>query len=203
MTALLASWAIALGADSSALTVPWHDDEGQVAYVDLQAHPEHIDEIPEARENPVLAHVLASLNAPESPWATAKCDRWELDEDDLETASLDLDHEPDFAQAGTGSYIDLYHRDGKLFASLPQHRDLLQRLVLAASGPNPVAILELTLRRCIAEGAEGYAITAFLYAIGEEAAQAQANWAVALAALAQILLESPIAGGDRMKDAGE
>jgi hypothetical protein len=203
MTALLASWAIALGADSPVLTVPWHDKDGNVAYVDLKSHPERIDNIPEARENPVLADVLATLNAPESPWVTAKCDRWELDEDDLETAALDL--ELALAQAGIGSYIDFYHRDARLFASLEHHRDLLQRLTLAEGigGGNPKAILELTLRRCIAVGAEGYAITAFLYAIGDDAAQAQANWADALTALTRILLDTASAGGDRMKDAGE
>ncbi len=77
---MTAAWAIALGADSPVLAVPWCDndggDDGRAAYVDLRAHPERIGEIPEARENPVLAHVLARLNAPESPWATAKCDRW-------------------------------------------------------------------------------------------------------------------------------
>lgn len=190
MTALLANWAIALGADSPVLTVPWHDEDGQVAYVDLRTHPERIDDISEARENPVLAHVLATLNAPGWPWTTAKCDRWELEEDDLETAALDL--ELDLAPAGIGSYIDLYHRDAKVFASLQHHRDLLQRLTLAAGlgGGQPKAILELTLRRCIAVGAEGYAITAFLYAVGEDAVQAQANWVAALATLAHILLSS-------------
>jgi hypothetical protein len=182
-----ATWAIAFGAESPVLAVPWHDDDGRIAYIDLRAQPERIGEIPEARENPVLAHVLARLNALESPWATAKCDRWPLDEDDLQAAALHLDL--DGAQAGIGSYIDLYHRDAAKFASLEDHRDLLQRLTRAAekSGP-PAAMLELTLRHCIAEGAEGYAITAFLHAVGEDAARAQTNWEAALAALAQILL---------------
>jgi hypothetical protein len=182
-----ATWAISLGEDSPALAVPWHDDGGSVAYVDLRAYPERIGEIPEARENPVLARVLAMLNATESPWATAKCDRWALDEDDLQAAALHLDL--DAAQAGTGSYIDLYLRNSAGFASLEGHRDLLQRLTRAAEGSGPPeAMLELTLRHCVAQGVEGYAITAFLYAPGEDASHAQANWELALAALAQILL---------------
>lgn len=182
-----AEWTIALGAESPALAVPWHGDDARMAYVDLRAHPERISEIPETRKNPVLAHVLAILNAPESPWATAKCDRWELDEEDIETAALELDL--DDAQAGIGSYIDLYLRDAAEFASLEGHRDRLERLTRAAEGSEPTAaMLELTLRHCVAEGVEGYAITAFLYAIGEDAARAQAAWEAALTTLAHILL---------------
>jgi hypothetical protein len=196
-----AEWAIALGAESPVLAVPWHDTEGVAVYIDLRTQPERIGEIPEARENPVLAGVLVMLGAPESPWATAKCDRWALDEDDLEAAALHLDL--DAAQAGIGSYIDLYLRDQAEFTSLEGHRDLLERLTRTAEqdGP-PAAMLELTLRHCIVEGVEGYAITAFLYAVGEDASHAQASWELALTALMQILL-SEAAGGDRMKDAGE
>jgi hypothetical protein len=184
-----ATWAISLGEDSPALAVPWQDDAGHAVYVDLRAHPERLGEVPETRENPALARVLEHLNAPESPWATAKCDRWTLDEDDLQTAALELDL--DAAQAGIGSYIDVYHRNAEEFASLEGHRDLLQRLARAAEGSGPqAAMLELTLRRCVAEGVEGYAITAFLYAIGEDAAHAQVSWELALAALAQIFLNT-------------
>ncbi len=193
---MTATWAISLGEDSPALAVPWHDDNGSATHVDLRAHLERINEIPEARESPVLARVLAILNAPGSPWATAKCDRWTLDEDDLRAAALHMDLDP--AQAGIGSYIDLYLRDTAGFASLEAHRDLLQRLTsqAEASGP-PAAMLELTLRHCVAQEVEGYAITAFLYALGEDAARAQVNWELALTALAQILLsETP--RGDRM-----
>lgn len=186
-----ATWAIALGEDSPVLVVPWQDEDGRVAYVDLRAQPERIGEIPEARENPVLAHALARFNAPGSPWATAKCDRWALDEDDLSTAALDLDVES--AQAGIGSYIDFYYRDAARFASLEGHRELLQQLTRAAEAAAGAAILELVLRRCIVESAEGYAITAFLYAIGEDEAQAEAKWVAALATFTDILLSGDAA----------
>ncbi len=185
---MCASWAISLGEDSPVLTVPWKDNDSRVAYVDLRAHPERVSEIAEARENPALAQVLAHLNAPGSPWATAKCDRWPLDEDDLATAALD--HDVESAAAGIGSYIDLYHRDAARFVSLEHHRELLQQLTRAAEGIGgaPTAILELTLRHCVVEGAEGYAITAFLYAVGKDAVQAEAQWGAALATLTHILL---------------
>ena len=200
--AMHATWAISLGADSPVLTVPWQDATGRVEYVDLRARPDRIEDIPEARENPPLAKVLERLNAPGSPWATAKCDRWPLDDEDLEAASFDLAlaRSRSSAQAGIGSYIDFYHRDAAEFASLEHHRALVQRLTRSAEGlagdpvssvqrgVQPAAMLELTLRRCIAEGSEGYAITAFLYAIGEDEARAQTNWAAALATLTHILL---------------
>jgi len=197
--AMHATWALSLGPDSPVLTVPWHDDAGRVAYVNLRTCPGCIDDIPEAQENPPLAAVLQALNAPDSPWLTAKCDRWALDDDDLEAASFDLAlaRNRSFAQTGIGSYIDFYHRDAAEFASLEHHRELVKRLTRLAEGlaggavqrdGHPAAMLELTLRRCIAEGSDGYAITAFLYAIGEDAARAQANWAAALATLAHILL---------------
>ena len=211
--ALLAHWAIALAEDSPVLVVPWHDDAGRVAYIDLRAHPEHIHDIPEAGENPALARVLEVLNASGSPWATAKCDRWALDEDDLDTASFDLAlaRNRSVGHVGIGSYIDFYYREVKEFASLEHHRELLPRLTRRAEGfdeagvrrdGHPVVMLELTLRRCVAAGSEGYAITAFLYAIGEDAARAQANWEAALGTLAHILL-SGSAHSDRMKVAGE
>jgi len=196
-----ATWAISLAADSPVLVVPWHDDAGLAAYVDLCARPDCMEDIPEAVEHPSLARALAKLNAPDSPWLTAKCDRWTLDEDDLEAAALDLmlARTKGFAQAGIGSYIDIYHRNSAEFAALERHRDLLPQLTRVAEGlagegvqrdGHPAAMLELTLRRCIVEGREGYAITAFLYAIGENPARAEANWAAALAALTHILLKS-------------
>jgi hypothetical protein len=193
-----ATWSIALAADSPVLVVPWHDDAGRVAYVDLRACPDCIEKISEVRENPPLASLLVALNAPDSPWATAKCDRWTLDEDDLEAASFDLALARDrkSVQVGIGSYIDFYHRAEIEFTSLEHHRELLQRLTRAAERPGtqqdsqPSAMLELMLRHCIADGREGYAITAFLYAIGEDAVRAQENWAASLAALQHILLSS-------------
>jgi len=204
--AIRAAWAIALGPDSAVLAVPWLDETGKSVYVDLRACPGCIQQIPEARENPPLARVLELLNAPESPWTTAKCDLWPLDEDDLEAASFDLalSRDPGFAQAGIGSYIDFYHRDAESFASLDYHRELLPRLTRAAETlpSEPAAMLEMVLRHSVVHGREGYAITAFLYAIGEDAAQAQTNWAGALETLTHILLGGA-ARGDRMENAGE
>jgi len=173
--------------------VPWSDDAGRVSYVDLRREPERIGEVLEAREHPALGRTLLRLNAPESQWATAKCDRWVLDEEDLETASLDLDRDVPF-EAGVGSYIDFYYRDAGLFGSLEHYRALLVRLVQAANAAGernePEALLELTLRRCVADGREGFAVTA----LGREPADAEAKWAAALAALTQILLADDVAG---------
>ncbi|HEY0307041.1 MAG TPA: hypothetical protein VGB94_02680 [Acidobacteriaceae bacterium] len=199
-----ATWAIALAENSPVLVVPWSDEAGRVAYVDLRLQPERMDEILEAREFPALGRMLQELNAMGSPWATAKCDRWVLDDEDLEAAALDLDFLGDvnFAQAGVGSYIDFYSRDAALFGSLEHHRVLLVRLTRDASQAtdDPAnALLEFTLRRCIAEDSEGFAITAFLYAVGRDAVDAEAKWAAALAALTQILLA---AGGEGTAAAG-
>jgi hypothetical protein len=203
--AFQATWAIALAADSPVLVVPWHDDSGCLAFVDLYRHPERITDIPETLHQPALTRALQQLNAPDSPWATAKCDRWLLDEEDLDAAALDLALARDtrFAHAGIGSYVDFYHRDTALFTSLQHHRELLIRLAQVAMQPPPAqhapatALLELTLRRCIANGRDGFSITAFLYAIGQDAARAQANWSAALGALTQILHDE----GDTLKPA--
>jgi hypothetical protein len=189
-TAVIANWAIELAEESPVLVVPWQDDSGSVAYVDLRGHAEAIDEIPEARANPALAGLLLALNAPESRWATAKCDRWELDDEDLEAASFELElvHDERYS-SGVGSYVDIYLLDPAQFVSLEHHRELLERLTqaLICAGAEPRALLELTLRRCIAGGSDGYAITAFVYAMGGDAESAQANWADALDALAKVL----------------
>jgi hypothetical protein len=193
-SAFQASWAIALAADSPVLVVPWQDDAGHVTYVDLRRQPERVLEIPEVHHQPALARALQQLNAADSPWATAKCDCWRLDEEDLEAVAFDLELARDarFGQAGIGSYIDVYSRDVRCFVSLAQHRELLLRLTRTAMRPaghtgHPVALLEFTLRRCIAEGEDGYAITVFLYAIGQDRVDAQANWDAALDALTGML----------------
>jgi hypothetical protein len=192
-----ASWGIELAEDSAVLTVPWTDDAGRVAYIDLRAQPEAIQQIPEARENPPLAVALSRLNAADSRWATGKCDRWGLDEDDLQTAIYELDLESGEGSTwnGIGSYIDFYSLELAQFLSLQHHRELLQRLTSAAEGlaGHPTAMLELTLRRCVAEGQDGYAVTAFVYAVGGDAAQAEVSWAAALAAMADILLACRVA----------
>ena len=193
--AIQAAWSIELLPESPVLVVPWHDDSGNVAYVDLRQCPEQITAIPEAMQHPALALLLQRLNADASPWATAKCDRWQMDEEDMDAASFDLELARDDgnAAAGIGSYVDFYSRDTALFCSLQQHRELLVLLTEVLQSPEELrqsaaVLCELTLRRCIVSGQEGFAITAFVYAVGQDLPVAEANWAAALQTLADVLL---------------
>lgn len=95
-----ADWEFDLTADSPTIHALWP------GFVDLRIDPARARTLPEAAALPALAAALQSLNAPQSPVWTSKCDFWPaLAPGEFETGELD-------APAGESAhasacYIDL------------------------------------------------------------------------------------------------
>ena len=175
---------------SVAQTLKEHPD-GHSAFVDLRADPYDFDAIPEAEHYPPLMQALRALNAARSPVFTAKCDAWTLDPEELEHLQLNLDIPAAEAPTGFASYIDLIWRDRSIFASFPQHEQMLRKLTrLAAPLDLPLAALDCTLRPAFIdlEGPrEGYAISLYVKALGPDQHAAVKEWGEALDAVVALI----------------
>ena len=195
---MLADWSVECGADDPVLVVPWSatpqecasDDLGP-AFVDLRNNPYDLDQIPETEQHPALAHALRALNATRSPVFTAKCDAWEMDEEELAHLQLLLSPDATDLTRGFASYIDLIWRERALFVSFHQHEQLLHRLMRHAEPLDlPHATLDCTLRPALIDltgPQEGFTLTVYIKALGHDAADAYTNWAEALAAIVGLL----------------
>ena len=180
---MLVEWSVECGAEDPVLVIPWKDPDGKAAFVDLRANPYDFDAIPEAEQYPPLMQALRALNATRSPVFTAKCDAWPMDEDELEQLQLNLDVEPADGPAGFASYIDMVWRDRSAFVSFHKHEQLMQRLARMA-GPldRPAAALDCVLRPALVDfdgPQEGFAISLYVKAVGDDRRAAQEEWAAA------------------------
>src|SRR6185437_5054031 len=150
-----------------------------------------------------------ALNAGRSPIFTAKCDAWALSEDEVAQLRLDLAlevvdaHEEEAAendsaalQSGFGSYIDFICRDRALFASFARQEHLLRSVTrLALSLDQSRAALDCVLRPEVVslQGAhEGFAVSAYVKALGESPRKAWSAWAAALGEVIDLLRRSDV-----------
>jgi hypothetical protein len=206
-----ADWSVELGPDDPALEFPW-SGEGALHYFDLKRHPESLDAIEEAVRFPELRSALATLNAPESPLATAKCDAWPDDE-------ISKAEEIYGGSCRFGSYVDLLFEDDRCF-SFERNEALVKMAAKRISGSfasGPVeasAAAEFIVRRCFycqnlydrsgdgsvtrhtlegdasearQDGAnpswrEGFYVTMYVFGYGETVEQARGSWASGLRA---------------------
>ena len=189
---MLAEWSVECAHEDPILVVPWSSAEdpthpkGQPAshFIDLRENPYDLDHLPEAEHFPPLMHALRALNAPRSSVFTAKCDAWILDADELENLRLNLDVSHDDTPNGFASYIDLLLRDRSFFASFHQNEQFLHRLTRRAEAlAHPSAQLDCVIRPAmvdLTEPHEGFAISLYIKALGQDASSAFENWATAL-----------------------
>src|SRR5277367_3495167 len=105
---MLSDWSIECGTDDPVLVVPWPEQSGIYAFIDLRDDPDA--EVPEAEEHPPLAQALRSLNAARSPVFTVKCDAWPMTEGEMAPLQMELDLAEEEGTAGFASYIDLIFR---------------------------------------------------------------------------------------------
>ncbi|WP_263411362.1 hypothetical protein [Terriglobus tenax] len=179
-----AEWSTETGAHDPVLVIPWQAEGTAHAFVDLREDPDALDSIPEADDHAALLHALRSLNAARSPVYTAKCDAWEMYDSELEMLQMEMLLEPDEAPCGFASYIDLLWRDRNAFLSPHKLTPLLDRLTrLAGKLEHPMAKLEFILRPAVTDFGmvqEGYAVTLYVKALGQDANEAYRHWADAL-----------------------
>ncbi len=182
---MLMEWSTVCGADDPVLVVPWSSPDGTLRWVDLRSDPDAFDEIAEADDHPALLSALRALNAVRSPVFTAKCDVWPMDGEELDAVRDDLLLEPEVAQAGISSYIDLLWRDRAVFASQHRTAQVLHRMDrLASELPHSLAKIEAVLRPAVLDlqtVSEGFAITLYVKGVGVDAAEADTRWSAALA----------------------
>jgi hypothetical protein len=188
---MLAEWSVECSPEDPILVVPWKDPSGRSAFVDLRTNPYDFDGIPEAEHYPPLMQALRALNAARSPVFTAKCDAWTLDPEELEHLQLNLDLDSAEAPSGFANYIDLVWRDRSIFASFPQHEQMLRKLTrLATPLDLATAALDCVLRPAFLdlEGPrEGYAISLYVKALGGDQHAACKEWGEALDAVVALI----------------
>lgn len=182
---MLSEWNAECSADSPTLIVPWADAASGMHFVDLRAEPYDIAEIPEAELHPALGRALRSLNATRSPFLTAKCDAWAIEDPEArEALRLELLIDETDALYGFASYIDLLWRDRSLFASSHQQQDRLDRIIRRAQKLlHEEAVFECILRPAFLDlnmPLEGFSISLYVSAIGSEPEIAHRRWELAL-----------------------
>ncbi len=196
---MLSEWSAECGADDPVLVVPWSSPDGALHWVDLRDNPDALDTITEADEYPALLACLRALNGTRSPVFTAKCDAWTMDSDELESLRADLMLEPEVAQAGFVSYIDLLWRERSVFISRPRMEGMLYRIDrMVADMPHSLAKLECVLRPCVADldgtVAEGFAVTVYVKAAGVDDSEAAERWDAALREVSTLMRSRELAG---------
>lgn len=200
-----ADWSVELRADDAALEFPWSSSDGSQRYVDLQRHPELLAEVPEAARNPELGEFLRALNAPASPWLSAKCDVWT--EHDLGEAKAIY-----MAKLKFGSYVDLiFRRDDDRF-SFDRHETFAKSAARELSGDDELPIAcEFIVRRCwyhlevspsrqaddaaSPEGQDllpGFYVTFYVFGYGGDKRQARARWSDGLRRVATVLTSASL-----------
>lgn len=207
-------WSVECGAEDPVLVVPWSsgpDDADPCAFVNLRDDSSAIDSIPEAEAHPPLMQALRALNGMRSPVFTAKCDAWEMGEDEVAQLRTELGigtgfdegedmaadaarSEADALAFGFVSYIDCICRDRALFASFPRHEHLLRGITrLAAQLDHPNVALECVLRPAFVHlemPQQGYALSMYVKALDESPQRAWKRWSAALADVAALLRRS-------------
>ena len=158
-----ADWEFEIGSGAPVIDASW---EG---LVDLTAHPEQVTKLQEVAGFPQLAQELVRLNG-SGMWArTSKCDLWQvnLDEEQLDTDELDAP--PGMAHAAWACYIDLTARDPQRWVNPDTIR---QDCVVLCAQLRLVSLrccrTDLVIRRAVFTGGnEALGITAYITACGE------------------------------------
>lgn len=169
-----ADWEVEIGGDAPVIDACWD------GFVDLRQSPSEVFRFSEAQQLIVLAEVLKTLNAPNSPVWTSKCDVWQVGPGDFDIDELDAD--PSSADFALACYIDLLPSSDGQWSDPAQAVASCQRL---CSGLKQVALgncrTDLIVRQArITPETWSHGITAYFTACGPTIAQATGHLSVAL-----------------------
>jgi hypothetical protein len=192
-----ADWEIEIGPGAPVLDAFWPE------FIDLRSAPARIGEIEETRRFPALAETLLQLNGLDSGlrsdavedgrrlsvW-TSKCDFWVLDPE-LEKCDPDeMDATPKESAIGLACYIDLLPAHGSDFAGLDCVRSWVRAKV---EGLRRMTVrccrADLVIRQAVLGEQDGFGITAYVTACGEERNAAEKALNSALIALVNAINE--------------
>jgi hypothetical protein len=162
------------------------DAPGNLRFVDLCADPASIDQIEEARHYPGLKRALLALNSQDSPVFTSKCDVIQLTKEEIDPLEYDTDGE---TRCGLAYYIDLVVRKSAIFCSFSAQEMWLREVVkyLRKSAQVRSARVDFVLRQATVFQSEGFAVTCYIAACGDDFAAAQRAWEPALDAVLRAL----------------
>lgn len=206
-----ADWSVELTAEDETLEMPWRTPDSSAEWLDLRAHPEAAEGLPECRAYPELAEVLRRLNGTASGLASAKCDLFGAER----TGEAQEIH----GAWRFGSYVDfLFSGVGARFSLAPRNfdfavhegfaRSFAQRLDSGRTLGNASERIkdaelekingdaEIIVRRCwYAATTEreqtptsGFYFTLYLFGFGEDASTARQEWVRTLPPVINLLL---------------
>ncbi|MGI8772387.1 MAG: hypothetical protein ACR2JE_13225 [Acidobacteriaceae bacterium] len=219
-----ADWSVEAAAEDPVVVVPWPGEpasaspsKAQVSgFVDLRGDPGNkaenandvaaVDRLPEAVEHPALRQALLRLNDPNGCLRTAKCDVWEIDREEMESLQTRFDLAP--ARYGRGSYVDVLLAEGFAEAGLPAHEDWTRAMVRAAGEMDEVgesaSCAEFIVRPAHVDRAWGYAVTVYVWSVGNDAPSAEEHWTAALGEVVRAVIQTaPRQHRDTMCATGE
>jgi hypothetical protein len=185
-----ADFSVELAPGDPTLEMPWISRDPAIRYYDVKRDPQIISQVPEVAANPALREFLAALNAPASPFETAKCDSWLSEQ-------MDVEDEPFGAATKFCSYVDVVPEEAARF-SFGKIEEFARRFVkLLAQAPEIPAASDLVIRRCFyhqggsteGEIREGFYFTLYCCGYGDDEAHAQRSWAIALNLLQNAFLQ--------------
>ncbi len=172
--------------DDPKLELPWTNPlPPNPGYRDLKAVPQEIAGLEECRKYPPLARLLEKINAAGSSLRSVKCDAWTSD-DLAEDERLDFD-----LPFKMGSYVDAVFDPPEHNFELVHHLRFGEEVGRLLQSIRLEAACEIVVRPCLfqALGKWGCASTIFLHAYGATPAAARDEWARAVEALGEVLLE--------------
>ncbi|MGB9406073.1 MAG: hypothetical protein WCA89_00970 [Terracidiphilus sp.] len=185
-----ADWEFEVGPDASGLAAPVIEADWP-GFVDLRHHPERIEEIQEVAAFPPLAALLEALNGNHSPLWTVKCDLWEPEADELAgpaAAGKAATLSGLIPRAALACYVDLLPLAGEVFAQAQQVEAFCREWVARLAPLQlPQCRVDLVIRQALAGQSEGFGITAYLSAWGQEISAAAEALAATLAAFADAI----------------
>jgi hypothetical protein len=145
--------------------------------LDLRAHPERADRLPEAQALPGLSDALALLNARDATVWTSKCDVWSPEAFDAD----ELDAVPGQGTKALACYIDLLPATG-IWLTMDEVAEWCRELCAALrTRPLRQCRADLVIRRAFFTSDQtGLGITAYLTACGATSALAQESLSAAV-----------------------
>jgi hypothetical protein len=211
-----ADWSVEAAADDPILIVPWLAEPGDPSlahvpgFLDLRSHTGNdtrskaendvaaVDRLPEAVQHAALRQALVRLNDAAGFLRTAKCDVWEIGPDEM--AGLQARFELAQRRCGCGSYVDVLLADRFEAANLPVYEGWARRMVRVvgeiddADGignmGDAASCAEFIVRPARVDGTWGYAVTVYVWSVGDDAQTAEKRWGDALGAVVSAVVKT-------------
>jgi hypothetical protein len=190
-----ADWSVDAAADDPVVVVPWTDEGGGAGFVDLLSDPGAIHLLPEAVRHDGMREALLRLNQPSSGLGSAKCDVWKISEEEMESLAARFDLVA--TGCGLGSYVDVLLTEGFASAELAGYETWARRMVRALSEgaledprDEEGSCAEFVVRPASLNGVWGYAVTMYVWSVGDDEGAVKQRWSRALRQVVSVLLES-------------